>query len=515
MPLLWLGLCVIAGIFVSAHVQGMWYLWTIPFSLSLLLSIPEYLFSKNNHHILLSKKLFSVPFSLLLAAFALGGWRFQSAVPNPDPADLSYYQPMKNAVVIGTITSYPELSSTSSVAIIKAEMLSDQGIEEMVGGKLELRLPGGFNLAYGDRLKLDGLIKSTIDKGEPFYTSYLARRGILTRMPYPQIETLSHGNGNPFIAFLYRLRESANDFIENQMPIQESSLLSGILLGIDWNIPGYLEDAYRTTGTVHIIAISGFNIALITGLVIRLFRRIFKPYWAGILAILVILFYTLLVGAEPAVVRAAVMGGLAIPAYYIGRQIIGINSLTAAAAFMLLLNPLLLWDISFQLSFLATLGLMVLADPVIKLVRHWIEDHYSERSAQTAIPLAILTVSTLCAQFAVSPVLLEMHPSLQLYSLAANMIILPLQPPLMAFGGAAVLAHFLFPPLGALLARFAWVLAAICNQTALNFGKLRFAEIALPEYSTWIAFGMVLIVILTATARQIHALTNFSLPDQD
>ena len=132
------------------------------------------------------------------------------------------------------------------------------------------------------------------------------------------------------------------------------------------NIPGYLEDAYRTTGTVHIIAISGFNIALITGLVIRLFRRIFKPVWAGILAISAILFYTLLVGAEPSVVRAAIMGSLSIPAYYIGRRIIGINSLTFAAAVMLLLNPLLLWDLGFQLSYLATLGLMVLADPVLK-----------------------------------------------------------------------------------------------------------------------------------------------------
>lgn len=77
MPLLWLGLSVIAGIFVSAQIQGAWYLWAIPFFICLVLSIPEYLFSKHTRHPLLSKILFKVPFSLLLAAFALGGWRFQ------------------------------------------------------------------------------------------------------------------------------------------------------------------------------------------------------------------------------------------------------------------------------------------------------------------------------------------------------------------------------------------------------------------------------------------------------
>ena len=285
MPLLWLGLCVVAGILVSAQIQAAWYFWVISFFFGILLSIFEYFLSHKNHHPLLNKKLFSVPFGFLLAAFALGGWRFQSALPNLTIDDLAYYQPVENAVVTGTITSFPELSSFSSSAIIKAETLSILGVERPVKGKFELRLPGGFHLAYGDRLKLEGSLRSTLATGEPVYVSYLARRGILTRMPYPQIETLGQGNGNPLMAFLYRAREGAHAFLVNAMPVQESSLFSGILLGIDWDIPGYLESAYRATGTVHIIAISGFNIALITGLVIRLFRRIFRPLWAGILAI--------------------------------------------------------------------------------------------------------------------------------------------------------------------------------------------------------------------------------------
>ena len=127
MPLLWLGLSLIAGIFVSAQIQGFWGLWAILFFSGLLLSCFEYYFSKRHSHPLLSKKLFSIPIGLLIAAFAIGGWRFQSILPNPTINDLAYYQPIENALVTGTITSFPELSPQSSVAILEAESFIDPG----------------------------------------------------------------------------------------------------------------------------------------------------------------------------------------------------------------------------------------------------------------------------------------------------------------------------------------------------------------------------------------------------
>ncbi len=504
MPLLWLGLAIITGILVSAQTRGFLSIWTALFFFGLLLSGLEFTFSTKRSHPLLTKKLFSIPVGLLISAFALGGLRFQTKLPNPSEIDLAYYQPVENALITGTISSFPELSQQSSIAILDARSLSIQGKETPVTGKLELRLPGGFHLAYGDRLALQGSLKPVWTADEPIYESYLGRRGILSRMAYPQVATLGRGFGNPLTALLYRLRESAHEFILSQMPVQEFSLLSGILLGIDQEIPAFLESAYRTTGTVHIIAISGFNIALITSLVIRFFRRLFKPVWAGILAVSAILFYTLLVGAEPSVVRAAIMGSLSIPAYYIGRRIIGVNILVIAAAAMLFFNPLLLWDLGFQLSFLATLGLMVLADPLLKSIQNWMEVRFDEKAVQTAMPFCVLLVSTLCAQFAVSPVVLGLSTDLLPYSLAANLIILPLQPPLMMLGGIAVLAQFIFPPFGALLARFAWILAAICNQIVLHFAKLPFAEVKLPEVSSWTAFGLVLVVLILSTIRTIR-----------
>ena len=508
MPFLWLGLCVFFGIVFSTRIPVNNPFWEALLLTGLVSAGVEHCFSIRSHHPLLSKTLFRIPFGMLLAAFALGGWRLEQAQPKISSVDLAFYQPCDNAVVIGTIVSFPERSKYSSVAIVASDYLFIDGEEKPVSGKLELRLPGGFHLAYGDRVKLSGKLSSTIKNNQPLYAAYLPRKGILSRMAYPHITTLAQGQGHPLMANIFVLRQRALVFLQNQLPLYESSLLSGILLGVDWNIPRFLEDAYRMTGTVHIIAISGFNIALVAALVIRLLRRIFKPWLAAGLAILAILFYTLLVGAEPSVVRAAIMGGLSLPAYLIGRRIIAINSLVFTAVVMLLINPFLLWDIGFQLSFLATLGLMVLADPLIKLCVKWLTSRFSEKSANQALPLIEIVISTLSAQFAVLPVLLNLHPVLPIYMLPANLIILPLQPPLMALGGAAVLMQFISPPLGALFARVAWVLAMLCNQTALHFAKTRFAEVGLPQYSPVMALVITTAVLFFATARQILKLTT-------
>jgi Predicted membrane metal-binding protein len=140
-----------------------------------------------------------------------------------------------------------------------------------------LRLPGGFNLEYGDVLFLEGRLDSLLDSASPPTHSYLARRGIYSRMQYPQVTTLKRAAGSPIMAALFSLRTRAQQAIYRQIPFPESALLSAILLGTDWNLPDYLVEAYRACGVLHIIAISGFNIAIISNLIIRLARRVIRP----------------------------------------------------------------------------------------------------------------------------------------------------------------------------------------------------------------------------------------------
>lgn len=508
MPLLWLGFCFTSGIIFSAINPSLPIPWISLAAVSLAIAFSEIKFIPIESHFLRSEKLFCLPLGLLLAAFFLGGWRLQAAFPNFTPGDLAFYQPADDVTVVGTIISYPEISSASSRAILQAEEIKKDGGDLLVHGKFELRLPPGFHLSYGDQLLLRGKLKPVLADDDPPFSSYLARRSIFSRMAYPQIETLSQGGGGPLMVFIYQIRSSAYLFLRDNLPFQEASLLSGILLGIDWTIPQFLREAYRATGTIHIIAISGFNITLITWQIIRLFRRFFRPAWASLIAIAAIIFYTVMVGADSAVVRAAVMGSLAIPAYFFGRRIIGIHSLVIAASFMLIQNPFLIWDIGFQLSFLATLGLMVIADPLIESVTAFTGRKWGEERASQLQPLAVLLVSTISAQFAVSPVLFSLDSAIHLYSLPANLLILPLQPLLMSLSGIAVLLGLLVPSLGAALLKLAWPIAVFCNQIAIRIGLLPNALLVSPESSQIISLGLVLIALITASILQIRQISR-------
>jgi competence protein ComEC len=169
------------------------------------------------------------------------------------------------------------------------------------------------------------------------------------------------------------------------------------------------------------------NITLLAGLFISVFGRWFGARRGGWAAAAAIFLYTLLVGADPAVQRAAVMGGLALTARHLGRQTHGLASLSAAAIIMTLINPRTLWDVGFQLSFFATLGLILYADPLregaIRIFNRWLTPKRSEKIAN---PISEFFLFTLAAQITTLPLTAIHFRRLSLVSVLANPVILPL-----------------------------------------------------------------------------------------
>ena len=506
MPLFWLCLSFTAGIFVAARCPLSACTWLAIAVILLIAAWIEGHFCNYLTHPLLSRPLFQIPFALIGACLALGGWRFQTTQPQIDTDDLAWYADGESQIVTARIVSFPEESADSTRAVLQAVNLNRNGQDISVKGKLELRLPGGFHLSYGDILRLEGPLNAVLDDGQPAFQSYLARDGILSRMYYPQVDTLAYGAGSLFMSGIYRVRDHAQDIIFDQIPFPESSLLGGILLGIDWEIPDYLEEAYRSCGVLHIIAISGYNIALISGLIIRLTRRFLTPGKAGAAAILTIAVYTLFVGAEPAVVRAAIMGSLSIPAHYFGRKVIPLHSLVVVAALMLAGSPMLLWNTGFQLSFLACLGLITMVDPIQQWLYYFVENKFSEGAALWWQPIIILVVSTLVAQFSVSPVLLNINPVISVHTLAANLALLPIQPMLMGFGGLALFFSFFLPPLGRIFSYMAWLFLAYNNRVAVHFGSQPKGEFQVSSVFIWFSLAAVITAMAIFTIHQISTL---------
>jgi competence protein ComEC len=432
----------------------------------------------------------SLPFLALLASAALGGARYQAAVPSLQPPDLiAVYREQKPEVVVeGWLAAPPDVRDSYSnlrLSIFNI-MLQDGTLARPVDGLILVQaLPGG-DWRYGDRLRCQGRLISATNDEDFSYQEYLARQGIHALLLHASVERVGSGAGSAFMAAIYTIRARLHELVYRQYPNPEASLISGILLGIETGIPEHIQQAFQLTGTAHIVAISGFNISILAGLFAWLFSRLFGRWRGAVLAALAIGLYTLLVGAAPAVMRAALMGGLALFARQLGRRQDGLNSLALVAALMALHNPFVLWDIGFQLSFAATLGLILYANPMMEGLSAWLGRRLSSHAAQLVSRLVgEYFLFTLAAQVTVLPVIIYHFRQLSLISLLANPLVLPAQPPLMVGAGMALGLGMLWEPLGQLGATLAWPFAAYTLRCVEWLGGWRGAAIALGPVALW------------------------------
>jgi competence protein ComEC len=508
LPLMWLSLSFLAGILVSSQIRlsrSFWLalarrvlpaqvplnrsLWLILAGIVILLAF--IIFILRIFHSRLRFKSFKLPSSTLLlfllsiSVFLLGAARYHSTIPFVDAHYISWYNDREyEMLVTGTLASPPDERDTYTNLRVEVSAINtgDETLEAR--GLILARVASKGDWQYGDVVRLRGYLK-TPPTGEGFsYRDYLARQGIRAYMPDAEATLLPFVGGSSFLRQVYAFKDKALAHIYQIFPDPEASLLAGILLGNDNGLPASLQQAYKNTGTAHIIAISGFNIAIIAGLFVALFGRLLGKRKGAILAVIGIILYTVLVGATASVVRAAIMGGLAIFARQFGRRQNGLVTLSFTAALMAIFNPLILWDVGFQLSFAATLGLILYAQPLedwaVRLISRFAP---SEKAKKIAGPISSLVLFTLAAQLTTLPIMAYQFGRVSLVSLVANPFILPVQPLVMILGGLALLLSFIYLPLGKLAGWIAWPLAAYTNRAVEFFDGFPHGVIVLGEFS--------------------------------
>ncbi|NPA91331.1 MAG: ComEC family competence protein [Chloroflexi bacterium] len=356
-------------------------------------------------------------------------------------------------VLTGTVVGWPEQGPTRVHYRVRAEEWTDLETHQTLRGDVLLRAPLYPRYTYGDRIRAVGRLREPPESTSFNYRRYLARRGIFALFQAERLIPLTTSRQRTWRALLYALRERLFHTINAILPDPYGALANGILLGIESNIPRSLYDEFNRTGTSHIIVISGFNISIIAALLLLLLRPLVGRVWAGVLTLVGIGLYVIFVGADAAVVRAGLMGMVYASSALFRRRGHVLNSLALSAFLMLAWNPLTLWDVGFQLSFLATLGLIVLYPPLAARVHARVRPHLPRGWQSPVLNLlneALLL--TFAAQLATVPLIIATFGRFSLVSLLTNLLILPVQPLIMIGGGISALAGLLWLPLGRALA---------------------------------------------------------------
>lgn len=477
MPLVWLSALFLAGIILSGNINLPVIFWLsagVIFIACLFLEKRAVRRFFNRDYFL---RISPLPLSGLMLSLCCGAALYLVNLPSWSSADLAWYNGRFDVEVTGYIADIPLEADKSVSLIVEAQSIRLRGGKPVipVQGRMMVRSAAGGGYHYGDRLRIRGNLVQPPGNETFSYREYLARKGIYSWLAGPEISRIEGRDGNPVMQFVFDLRVKLEDNIRRMLPPDEAALLIGVLLGYDKGLPSDARDAFRETGTSHILAVSGFNISILVALVAAFFRRLIPRLWSLLPVAVVILLFSLMVGGQASVVRAAVMGCAVQLGLALGRRTAGCNALIFSAALMSLFNPFILWDIGFQLSFAATLGILLWGDKMTEAALH-----LSERILPPSIAARIagwtaeFLLITLAAQVFTLPISAYHFQTFSWVGLLANPLILPVQQLLMMLGGLAALTSLLFFPLGQLLAWLAWPFCAytlVCARLLAAAGQ--------------------------------------------
>lgn len=358
-----------------------------------------------------------------LLFYSIGGLRYLYAKDGVINRFLEYDS---NPVEIyGVIKSYPDIKTARITCVVAIEEIRTNGKMRRMDGKVLLSMPKEEDirlLDYGRRVKIRGelaLPKGRRNPGGFDYQAYLAGNGVsATVFAMPSDVVIQKGQGaNVLEASGLRIRNAVIDVINKTLPTQQAGLLNGMLIGYREGLDKNVQSAFSEAGITHIMAVSGANIAFIIFPLLFLFKKMrVGSRMSYLITLGVLVLFVYVTGFEPSVVRAVLMAGIVLLGKILLREADIFTSLSLAAILMLLHNPLLLSNIGFQLSFAATLSLVLFYPPIKEKIQHRCLPDF----------IADVLAATLAAQIGVLPISVYHFNQISIISILSNLLVVPL-----------------------------------------------------------------------------------------
>ncbi len=295
---------------------------------------------------------------------------------------------------------------------------------------------------YGDQIKLNCPGVELMDF-KPYNN-----RGIWRQCAWPAIELITRPSSGLRV-WLYRIRQQAGDRLRAQVPEPYATLAAGMMWGDDSGLPAKLINDFRRTGTTHLLAVSGFNVMVLTKVIFWLLIAI--GLWrqqASAMALFIVGLFVIFSGGESSVVRAGIMGSVLLLGQVLARRADSLNLLLGTGAAMLFVSPRLVVELGWQLSFAAMAGLVYLSPWLIKKLTFLPE----------FLSLRQISAETLAASLATMPIILTRVSEVSVITPLANLLVAPIAILVYVFGlGLLVLSTFSFTA----AAPAVWLLSAV------------------------------------------------------
>ncbi len=377
------------------------------------------------------------------------------------------------AEVSGVIVEEPDLRPDKTYLTLGHVIIN----HTLVHSKILLTVPRFPEYEYGQKLNFISKIEEPKVFPDFNYKNYLSRFGIDAVAYLPKIDLQPGNFGNPIKRGILFIKKKFVSNINQSLSEPQASFLGGLLLGARHAIPQTLIDQFNATGTSHIIAVSGYNITIIVNAVSAMLA------WFGLrkrtsfgLSLLLIVIFVIMTGATASVVRAGIMSAMLLVALNIGRLNVAINALSVTAAGMLVVSPqILAFDIGFQLSFAALLGLVYLT-PMFEPYFFWVPRF-----------IRPYLLGTLSAQIFAMPILLLNFGILSLIAIPVNVLVMIAVPITMLFGFLTGIVGFIWLKLAIPVAAISWLLLTYIIRVVGSFAGLPFAAVQ-------VKFGIVFFV---------------------
>lgn len=268
--------------------------------------------------------------------------------------------------IIETVTDIDYTSSDRQKLTIKTESIVTETVTETKSLKILAILPEYQNASLWDTVILKGellpLEKSTL-KGGYDEKLYLSTRGYHYKI-YVEEQNITGQKRTPVLSFIYDLKQSIQKVYDTVLPPEKSGVLKAMVTGDKYDIDTITKELYAQAGITHILAISGLHISIISMYIFYIFEILFK--WnkrrCSVIVLFCLLFYLVFAGFSPSAVRAVTMISIVLIGNIFYYESDYINNIAIAAIFILLLQPLYLWDIGFQLSFILVIGIILSLD---------------------------------------------------------------------------------------------------------------------------------------------------------